>query len=277
MRIFFIFLFFICSCFYSPPQITTPYRGSIGKEDHETERFLLEKIAQTKTATTKQLISQLSTTKCTLKTPMANHHKMTGSDIYQQYTKSVVIVAQRYLCGNCSQWHVATSSGFMISESGACVTSYHVIDDNKAERFIVISVDKKCYGIERVLAADKHNDFVVLQLIGHKFPMPAPLAKPTIGRKVYVISHPQRRYYSLTSGIISRLFTPESRSTNIPYVTITADYATGSSGAPIFDEYGNVIGVVSYTQSAYAGRDVQMVFKNATNAIAILKVVKVSH
>ena len=275
MRIFFVLLF-VSSCFYPPQQTTVTHKRTIGKEDREIQLFIQQKIAVIETTPATQLISQLSATTCTLQLPTANLEKTTASAIYNQYQNSVVIVAQRYQCAHCSEWHIATSSGFMISDSGACVTSYHVIDSN-AERFMILTTDKECYGIDRVLAADKHNDFVILQLKGQRFPKPIALSKPVVGRNVYVISHPQSRYYSLTSGIISRLFTPESRPTLTPYITITADYATGSSGAPIFDEYANVVGVVSYTQSAYAQQDVQMVFKNATNAQAILKAINTNH
>ena len=272
MRIFLILLL-ISGCFYPSSPTTTTHKHTIGKEDHETQLFIQQKIGTIDTTATKQLISQLSTTTCTLQLPSTNSQKTTATTIYNDYKDSVVIVAQRYKCSNCDQWHIATSSGFMISDSGACVTSYHVINNRNAERFIIVTTDKKCYGIDRVLAADKPNDFVILQLKGHNFPPPLALSKPIVGTNVYVISHPQSRYYSLTSGMISRIFTPENRPTQTPYITITADYATGSSGAPIFDEYANVVGVVSYTQSAYAQQDVQMVFKNATNAQAILKTI----
>ncbi|WP_372364623.1 serine protease [Candidatus Uabimicrobium sp. HlEnr_7] len=272
MKFLFILFLFLTCC--SQLIHVKTNSGTIGREDRKIEKYLLKTISKALTTPTKQLISQLHHTTCKLTLPPTRSKKMKASEVYKNYKESVVIICGRYLCDNCDRWHISTSSGFILSKSGACVTSYHVIADLGIESFIVMTANKKCYDISRVLAADKDNDFAIVQLKGKNFPTPIPLGKPVIGNNIYVISHPQSRYYSMTSGIVSRFFTPEKRKTQTPYVTITADYATGSSGGPVFDEYGNVIGIVSYTQSAYTGKnDLQMVFKNITNAVAIRRVI----
>lgn len=40
-------------------------------------------------------------------------------------------------------------------------------------------------------------------------------------------------------------------------MAISADYAAGSSGAAIIDQYGNVIGTVSYTKTLQHSEDEQ--------------------
>jgi V8-like Glu-specific endopeptidase len=62
-------------------------------------------------------------------------------------------------------------------------------------------------------------------------------------------------------------------------MAITADFARGSSGSPVFNECGNVAGVVCSTQSIYyretRGRqtDLQMVFKQCVPAEQVLKLI----
>jgi S1-C subfamily serine protease len=63
-------------------------------------------------------------------------------------------------------------------------------------------------------------------------------------------------------------------------MTVTADYAKGSSGGPVFNETGEVVGMVSSTNSIYTesgpGQDkmtpkgqLQMVIRNCVPADAI--------
>ena len=65
----------------------------------------------------------------------------------------------------------------------------------------------------------------------------------------------------------------------VPLAEITADYARGSSGCPILNVAGQVVGMVRYTNSVYYTqdngnqRDLQMVFKACATSEEILKMV----
>ena len=62
-------------------------------------------------------------------------------------------------------------------------------------------------------------------------------------------------------------------------MTITADFAKGSSGAPVFDDRGNVAAMVASTSSVYytqtkdTQKNLQMVFKQCVPAASILKLI----
>ncbi|MBT3890365.1 MAG: hypothetical protein HOF72_07045, partial [Planctomycetaceae bacterium] len=61
---------------------------------------------------------------------------------------------------------------------------------------------------------------------------------------------------------------------------ITADYAKGSSGSPVFNSLGEVIGLVSSTESIYytqtndVQKNLQMVFHNCVQGQAVLSLIK---
>jgi S1-C subfamily serine protease len=62
--------------------------------------------------------------------------------------------------------------------------------------------------------------------------------------------------------------------------SITADFAKGSSGAPVFNEFGAVIGSVNNTQSTYYSvkngvkDNLQMVFKNTVSMQHLLNLIQ---
>ena len=63
-------------------------------------------------------------------------------------------------------------------------------------------------------------------------------------------------------------------------MSVTADFAKGSSGAPILDLNGNVVGMVASTKSVYYDeenglqKDLQMVMKNCVPAKCILDLIE---
>ena len=131
-----------------------------------------------------------------------------------------------------------------------------------------------------MLAASKRDDLAIVRLAGEGF-VPAPIteAEP-VGAKVIAISHPDGRFYTLSEGIISRYYKENGRGrqTGAERLAITADFAKGSSGCPVFSESGAIIGVIASTNSIYYSKDkdgsdanLQMVIKSCIPSSAILK------
>ena len=125
------------------------------------------------------------------------------------------------------------------------------------------------YSIEKVLAANEEDDLAILKLRNAEL-TPMALGKPAnVGADVWVISHPDRKMYMMTKGMVSRynIILDKNRK-SARRMSITADYAKGSSGAPVFNRKGQVVGVVSSTNSIYYNivngkkENLQMVVKN---------------
>ena len=225
-------------------------------------------------ATTKgeDLIKQLSRKSCRLELTKPGNKKLSAAEIVKRYRKGVLVVSGYYKCTRCPKWHSSAASGFMLTKDGVFCTSYHVVENKDNDTLVIMTGDGRIAPVLEVLAANKTTDLAILRVAGKGYtPLPvATDAKP--GEKVRVLSHPDRRFYTLSEGIISRRWLDQrpgrgSRS----MLAISADFAKGSSGAPVFNEYGAVVGSVNNTQSTYYSvkkgvkDNLQMVFKNCVS------------
>lgn len=100
-----------------------------------------------------------------------------------------------------------------------------------------------------------------------------------MGDPVFVLSHPRKRFYFFTSGMVARNYMkPLTTEVKVPEMDITADFAAGSSGAPVVDNMGNLVGTVSTTYSIYyrekEKEDLQMVVKGTKPVILLKKMLK---
>jgi S1-C subfamily serine protease len=189
--------------------------------------------------------------------------------LYEQVCKSVLVMGRLYNCGKCSKWHTSMASAFAIGQDGIIVTNHHVLAKDEGEILGAMDNDGTIYAVEKVLAANQQDDLAILKLRDAKL-NPMSLAKPAnVGSDVWVISHPNRKLYMMTKGMVSR-YQMILKNGQKPgrRMSITADYAKGSSGAPVFNRKGQVVGVVSSTSSIYYSvengkkENLQMVVKN---------------
>ena len=90
-----------------------------------------------------------------------------------------------------------------------------------------------------------------------------------VGAKVDLISHPNQKFYTLSEGRVARYFMTQRDKKTVPAMSITADFGRGSSGAPVLNEDGEVVGIAASTESLYYTdkdgdqKNLQMVFKNS--------------
>ena len=201
--------------------------------------------------------------------------------LYDQISKSVLVIGRLYNCGKCSKWHTSTASAFVISRDGIIVTNHHVLENDDGEILGAMDYKGNVYSIEKVLAANEEDDLAILKLRNAEL-TPMALGKPAnVGSDVWVISHPDRKMYMMTKGMVSRynMIMDKNRKPG-RRMSITADYAKGSSGAPVFNRKGQVVGVVSSTNSIYYNvvngkkENLQMVVKNCIPVESIHKLIK---
>lgn len=177
------------------------------------------------------------------------------------------------------------AGGFVISESGACVTSLHVANEKNSRGLAAMTRDGRVVAVREVLAADPVNDVAILQLdLPNGVTLPAlPLAaEPApVGSQAVVMSHPDERFFMLTHGIVARHTVWRGEKGDEHFMSVTADFARGSSGCPVLDERGAVVGIVNNTESIYYDSDgkkrqfdLQMVVKNTTPSWVVRRMIQ---
>ena len=233
------------------------------------------------------LIEQLSSDTCDIDLPPQHTDTLSPAEVYARNKPSVLIVASVYKCDKCDKWHTGPASGFVITADGVFVTNHHVVDSKERHTLVAMTADGDVYPVKEILAASEADDVAIGRLDLPKgvrlTALPLRTDAPT-GTPVTVISHPAGQFYTLTQGYISRYFKGAVREGGktrfIDQLAIDADYAKGSSGAPLFDDCGNVIGMVKSTRSIYYNKDddgheqnLQMVLKQCPPASAILSLI----
>jgi serine protease Do len=211
--------------------------------------------------------------------------------LYDAVVPAVVAVGSVFKCGKCNDWHVGQmASGWIASPDGLVVTNHHVLERADGNRYGVMTSDGEVYGVSEVVATDLVGDAAVIRIDprGRQLPFLQLGPRAPCGSPVTVISHPKGRFYSLTTGIVSRYHRMwyddhpnrakfDVGQTPATWMTITADFAIGSSGGPVFNAAGEVVGMVSRTalgRAAAPGKPPeqppaggeQMIFKECVSA-----------
>jgi S1-C subfamily serine protease len=191
--------------------------------------------------------------------------------IFAKRERSVFIIGKLYGGGGTDVHWDLTGTAFAIAEDGVCVTNYHVLkdiirpDDNNTDSvYFIVTPDRKVYFMDSILAWSQNNDLAVFKVNtqGDRL-SPIPLGKPAqVGAPVFCISHPIGYFYYFSKGMVSRNVTIDSLQASAGYsqhgkppirMEITADYAIGSSGGPVLDQFGNLAGIIAATMTIVGG------------------------
>ncbi len=217
-----------------------------------------------------------ATTTETLPDPQSLTHD--GEDIYLKAADSVLVISGLYLCGRCDNYHARPASGFILTEDGLAVTNHHVIQNEDNLTLVAMTRDGRVVPVLEVVASNERDDIAIIRLGGEGPFTPLPIARTAhVGERVHTITHPDGKFYTYTSGEIARFhMEPKRGGPPVRRIQITADYAKGSSGGPILNDRGQVVAVVTTTDSVYYNEhegkqeNLQMVFYNCVSFESIL-------
>jgi len=139
-----------------------------------------------------------------------------------------------------------TGSGVVTDEEGTILTAGHVGTVLKASEKAAGTVtfsDGRQYTIQKVVV-DPNIDVALLRIDPNE-PLQsvrvAPIP-PTVGDRVWAIGSPFGYSFTVTSGIVSAYRDPDGLGQGSS-IQVDVSLNPGNSGGPVFDRYGNLIGI----------------------------------
>ena len=182
-------------------------------------------------------LSDLSSELFRLEEALSGLLNQTPASIYDSAHKSVVVI----------RTPVAQGSGFLYNESNRILTNWHVVEDGT-------SIEVEFYDGTReeasLVGSDAYADVAVITVPSTPADArPLPLGDSSelyIGQQVVAIGNPLGFTGSLSSGYISQInMDIDLPPIVVPVIQLDITIAPGSSGGPLLDLSGNVVGITN--------------------------------
>jgi hypothetical protein len=211
-------------------------------------------------------LEQAQRTQCEIALPVPDSKPLTPRERWQRARMAHLRVGQFYLCSKCDKWHLDLAGGYAITADGAVATCAHVIapPPNMKEGWLVVATeDDVLLPVTEVLACNIGTDCAILRVKTAQPLTPLPLSiDVSPGDSVWCFSDPAGKRGYFSEGIVSRFvrrpFMRKKEAGKLPEGTVvakpvwletTTDWAPGSSGSALIDQFGNGVGHVSEIQT----------------------------
>lgn len=186
--------------------------------------------------------------------------QMTTAEVYAANVNSVVSINVSSTTNYFGQQveTAASGTGFFITQDGYILTNHHVVSGASSVK--VTLYNGETYDAA-VVGSDEDYDIAVIKIdvTGATPVVLGDSSALSIGETVAAIGNPLGELtFSMTSGIVSCV----NRAINVdgtPFNMIQIDCSInpGNSGGPLFNSYGEVIGIVSAKYSSYSDTTVE--------------------
>lgn len=162
--------------------------------------------------------------------------KIAVSEIYSRYSPSIASIKTKDRYGK----EIGLGSGFVVSKDGIIATNSHVI---KSASQVEVKIDNRVFQDVFVVKNNSGSDIAILKIDATGL---VPLAigdsdNIKSGQFIVALGNPLGLEQSVSSGIISAI----RSSRNIKLIQMTTPVSPGSSGGPVLNEYGEVIGIAT--------------------------------
>ena len=187
---------------------------------------------------------------------------MSDAEVYAANANSVVSINVTGTSGtNFFGQPVQTASagsGFVLTKDGYIVTNYHVVKDADTVKVTMYNGDE--YDAKYV-GGDEDYDIAVIKVEAADL-QPVTLGNSdnlNVGDHVLAVGNPLGELtFSMSGGMVSCV----NRAINVdgtPFNMIQTDVSInpGNSGGPLFNQYGEVVGIVSAKYSSYSSESVE--------------------
>lgn len=173
----------------------------------------------------------------------ANLPRKSVKELAEQFGEGVVLI----------QTPGGLGSGFVVNESGFCVTNYHVVEKETRIAATIFrhgsegEFQRRRIDDVKIIALNPFFDLALLQIPAQKDLKfkPVFLAKTDDvheGEEVFAIGNPLGLERSISQGIVG---TKNRNFRGLVYIQTTAEINPGNSGGPLFNNRGEVIGVTN--------------------------------
>jgi S1-C subfamily serine protease len=140
---------------------------------------------------------------------------------------------------------ISSGTGFIIDPKGVIATNYHVVSEwlKVLDNTLIIKMENGAYfPIDDLISFDEDNDIAIFKVEAKELPTIKLIkdAKAKQGDSVVVIGSPLGMETTVSDGIISSIRKKGE------LIQITAPVSPGSSGSPVFNIKGDVIGVATF-------------------------------
>jgi serine protease Do len=167
-----------------------------------------------------------------------NVASMSLQDLVKQTEPSVFLV----ITYNDEDKVIGTGTGFFIDTEGVALSNYHVFKGGS--RWSIKTKDERYYNIDEVLDYDKDKDFIIFKVGDVKDPVSLKLSSslPGKGEDIFVLGNPHGLESTVTKGVVSAIRSWYSKN---DFIQIDAPISPGSSGSPVLNMKGEVIGIAT--------------------------------
>lgn len=242
-----------------PPPVAEP---KFIDDDELYDQFFdkLEELAKAKKPLAhKQLVEKLKPREARVTPAAAPGNKaLSPEEVYKGAVKGVFVLGSLYPHKD-GFWEVGTyATAWVLAADGVLVSNWHVFEDlNDGEVFGACDRDRNVYPLTDFLGGDKAADVSVFRIAAKGLtPLPVSPNYAEVGSWVGVVSHPGDLFYLYTQGAVTRYSTNKNDDgTREKWMGITAEFASGSSGSPVLNKYGAVVGMSALTLSIDATDD----------------------
>ncbi len=176
--------------------------------------------------------------------------ELSPTDIYSGSANSIVGIGAVYVDDTTGREVKGAGTGIIATEDGYIVTNSHVVMNSKKTRILITTHDGKEHEAI-VVGSDRTTDLAVLKMNGEGYE-PAVFGDADeleIGEQVIAIGNPGGQQFSssLTGGYVSGLdrAVGEYSESGMTYIQTDAAINPGNSGGPLFNMYGQVVGINS--------------------------------
>ncbi len=173
---------------------------------------------------------------------------MTSTEIYETYSDAVVCITVETSDGT------GAGTGFIVSEDGYIMTCEHVIDGATA---ISVTLNNSTSYEATLVGSDDDQDFAILKIEPGDDTLTTVVLGDSdllsVGDSVTVIGNALGTLANtLTTGVVSALDRAITMSDGTVMSLLQTDCTinSGNSGGPLFNEYGEVVGIVNAKYSS---------------------------